>query len=277
MLDRSSEGTELEIVDLRDEPDEVDAHALLQAFYQDPYLPAFPIASERESLATWESYLWGERRLGPAEMHVLVAGTKLRDTARRRIGGGMVFVIYPRSNCALLTYVVVSPSLRGQSLVHRLFAATMHILAKRGVRTVLGEVNDPTKVPAARDAVDPWQRLAIMQRLGGGIVDVPYVQPELAPGLGRCRELLLLAFPPPDGPQDSVASTALKAFLLEFYAELGVQQPGDDPDLLATLAAMVEPRVRLLQPEEFARQQLGRVAAERIFGPGAARRTAGPA
>jgi len=225
---QSSDGSELEIVDLRGEPDEVAGRALLQAFYRELYLPAFPIPSERESLDTWESYLWGERRHGPAKLHVLVAGTALRDAARRRIGGGMVFVIYPRSDCALLTYIVVSPQLRGQGLVHCLFAAALHIVAEQGIHMVLGEVNDPTRVSAEQDAVDPWQRLAIMQRLGGRIVDVPYVQPELGPGQGRCRDLLLLAFPLPDAEQDSLSSAALRDFLREFYAELGVEQPEND-------------------------------------------------
>ncbi|SRR5581483_3313029 len=263
-----------EIIDLRTDPDEAAMGRLLQDFYVDLYLPAFPIPSERESADIWRSYLWGERRRGPGELHVLVAGRDLQHPTRRRLSGGLIFVIYPKSRCALLTYVVVGPEFRGQGLVRRLFAEATRIVSERGVRAVLGEVNDPTKVGKDQDALDPWQRLVIMQRLGGLIVDVPYTQPELAPGQGRCSDLLLMAFPPPGSAQDALPTVVLKRFLFEFYRALGVRDPGRDPDLRRTLQAMQGPQVPLRPPEELARCSLGSAAAEALFGRG---RSAGQA
>lgn len=239
-----------ELLDLRGERDD----PLMERFYQDVYLPAFPIPSEREDPTLWRDYLYGARRDGPFEVHFLIAGSGLRQPAARTICGGFIFVIYPRSGCVLLTYLVVDPRRRGQGLARRLFEAGLAIVerwaAERGqpVRAILGEINDPRRVAAERDVLDPWARLAIFERLGGRVVDVSYVQPELIPGQGRCDDLLLVAFPRPGHSNNALPTAPLRDFLLEFYPALGVQNPAADPDLQRTLRALERPSVALLRP-----------------------------
>ena len=96
--------------------------------------------------------------------------------------------------------------------------------------------------------LDPWARLAIAEQLGARVVDLPYVQPELIPGQGRCDDLLLVAFPRPGDSDTSLSSATLRDFLLEFYPALGVREPTADPDLQRTLRALERPSVALLRP-----------------------------
>jgi GNAT superfamily N-acetyltransferase len=250
MTEQAEPPPEAEVVDLRQARDD----GLMEAFYTQLYLPAFPIPSEREDPDIWRSYLYGERRDGPCEVHFLIVGSHLAEPARRGIGGGLLFAIYPRSACVLLTYLVVDPALRGQGVARRLFEVGFRIVddwaARHGrpIQAVLGELNDPRVVGPERDVIDPWERLLIAERLGARVVDLPYTQPELQPGQGRCDNLLLVAFPLPGRSDCELSSATLSAFLLEFYTALGVADPATDPDLQRTLRALSQPTVALLRP-----------------------------
>jgi hypothetical protein len=101
---------------------------------------------------------------------------------------------------------------------------------------VFSEVNDPTRIE--EDVMDPWSRLEVFDRLGAQVVDIPYVQPELAPGQGTCGDLLLLTYPLPGQPAGAVSARALAEFLEDFYLANEVAQPARDPDFQRMLEAI---------------------------------------
>lgn len=223
----------LEIVDLRDVRDE----SLLHAFYQEVYLPAFPIPSQRENPDIWREYLWtAEKASIGFRFHALIAGRELQSPDRRDIWGGHLFEFHPRSSCGFLTYLAVKPDVRGKGLGRFLLDTAMKILTKDAqtqrteLRAVFGEINDPCKVAMAYDVIDPWERLALVEHLGGHVLDIPYVQPELAQGQDRNRHSLFVVFEDTGRDIQCLPSLLVFDFLKEFYESLGVGQPENDVD-----------------------------------------------
>jgi len=242
----------LEIVDLRRRRDE----ALLEAAYRDLYLPAFPIASERESPDIWRHRLWGGDRT--CELHFLVAGFRLREPGRRRLVGAGLFEHYARSATGLDTYLVVHPDWRGRGPARLLWRRGRQALGRAGrragrpLRALFVEVHDPRRLARARDSMDPWARLRVFERLGGRVLDLPYVQPALAPGQGRVRALLLLAVVGrggvgPPGP-------VVRGFLRDLYRSLGIRRPEADPDFRRMSRALGRGPTALTEIEEGGRR-----------------------
>ena len=198
---------------------------LLAAFYEDVYLGAF--AHQREPIEAWQRALAGGE---PYAWSVIVAGDALRDPARRRIDGGIVFERYPRSGCGLVTYLVVAPHARRGGLGARLLARAREALA--GAPLVLGEVHVP-------DSDEARARIAWFARRGARVLDVRYVQPDL--GYGRDHLLKMIAFfdgaPPPELDVDG---DALARFLREFYETVEGAIDADTEQMLASIG----PRVR---------------------------------
>ncbi len=236
------ERRDLEILDLRAKRDE----QLLQELYTTVYLANFTIPSEQEDPSVWRPRLWSASA-EPLELHVLVAGTALDDPERRQLYGTSFCELYLASACGLLTYLAVVGAYRGQGLARRLVAEGIALLQDRAralgleparqLRAFFSEANDPTKVAA--DVMDPWARLRAFSRLGARIVPIPYVQPELIPGRGACRDLLLLAWPLDERPAERVSAAALRDFLADFYRVSGVAEPAEDADFRA-MAATIE-------------------------------------
>jgi hypothetical protein len=83
--------------------------------------------------------------------------------------------------------------------------------------------------------------------MGARWIDVPYVQPELSEGGGRCRHLLLIAFPE-DPSVRLVSGKLVGAFLREFYLSLNVSDPENDSDFQAMQHGLFE-RMPLLNLE----------------------------
>lgn len=189
----------------------------LDAFYRDVYLPAF--AHQREPIEAWRAAFAGDAYA----FHVVVSAEG------DRIDGGVVFERYPRSDVALITYLVVAAHARRAGLGERLLARARAELA--GARLVVGEVHDPAHAgdPAAARA-----RIAWFARRGGRVLDVRYVQPDL--GFGRDPHLRLIAFT----DEDFVDGATLAAFVREFYE---VVEGGIDAATEAMLAA-IPARVR---------------------------------
>jgi GNAT superfamily N-acetyltransferase len=168
-------------------------------FHRGIYLDEF--AEQAEPVATWHAALAGDK---PYTMTLRLA------LDGDRILGGICIEHYPRSNCGLLTYIVVAPQTRGQGIGKQLQTAAIDELYARGVRYVFGELNDPrvTKLEPTHEA---WDRVQRIQRWGARVVDTRYVQPSL--GEGRDRQLLLIVF----GQTGSIDGRVLRAFLDEFY------------------------------------------------------------
>jgi GNAT superfamily N-acetyltransferase len=234
---------QLEFVDLRDARND----ALLQAFYTDLYVPAFPILTEQEDPTVWAPRLWGPP--GRLELHILVAGHHLAEPARWVLAGGVAFELYRESWCGLITYLVVAPALRQNGLGRVLVTRAIRMLdesaakADGQLRAVFAETNDPALVSAACDSMDPSRRVEALRRLGGRIVSMQYVQPELTPGQGRSRELMLLAFPIDGSPVDAIDAGCVIAFLEDFYRTNGLAEPRQDAEFQAMIRSIGGPNV----------------------------------
>ncbi len=225
----------MDIIDLR----EVHSRDLLEQVYHELYLACFTDPDEQEDLEQYRERLFDAQKPSPQpRTHFLVAGERLSDGATRVISGMMIFELYRESSCGLLTYLAVAPAGRGCGLGRTLLRRAIEILsdecaATGGLRAVFAETHDPHLIEAAADSMSPRERIEVMKRLGAVRVPVRYVQPELRPGDGRSRKLLLITFPiVPDQPRP-VSGRALLDFMHEFYRALGVAKPHEDADYQA--------------------------------------------
>jgi GNAT superfamily N-acetyltransferase len=217
----------IEYVDLRKRHDE----ALLEAVHRDLFLPNFPDPDEQEGPDDWAPRLWGEPEPPQPEQHGFVAGTQVMRSERSLAGFAFV-ERYRESRCALLSYIAVASSRRGQGIGRTLFARALDSARAAGerdgapLRAVFAEIHDPRRVES--DVIAPENRVQIMERLGASRVPVTYVQPALGEGR-RSDRLMLIAFP--EDAKPVVEAAAVWGFLLEYYAALGVAEPSADPDL----------------------------------------------
>ena len=159
----------------------------LARFHAGIYLGAF--AAQQEPLEVWQRALRGEL---PYELTVRLA---LDDGA---VAGGICYELYPSSGCGLMTYMVVAPRARRRGLGERLFREAAAELRARGAKAVLGEVQGP-------------ERIARFATWGAHVLDIPYVQPALAPGLARDASLVLIAV-------GGAERSDVEAFIDELYA-----------------------------------------------------------
>lgn len=225
----------MDIIDLRDNRD----WDLLKQVYGELYLACFTDPDEQEDLEQYRERLFDAQKPSPQpKTHFLVAGERLSDPETRVLAGMLIFELYRESVCGLLTYLAVAPAGRGRGLGRLLMRHAIGILSEEcartgGLRAVFAETHDPALIDPADDAMSPRDRIEVMKRLGAQQVPVRYVQPELRPGDGRSRKLLLIAFAiDPDQPP-RVSGRALLGFMHEFYRALGVANPHEDADYQA--------------------------------------------
>ena len=241
----------MDIIDLRDNHD----GDLLQQVYKDLYLACFTDPDEQEDLEQYRERLFDAQKPSPQpETHFLVAGERLSDPEMRAISGMLIFELYRESSCGLLTYLAVAPADRSRGLGRKLTRRAIEILSKEcaetgGLRAVFAETHDPALIGPAADAMFPRDRIEVMKRLGARLVPVRYVQPELRPGDGRSRKLLLITFPIIPNEPRVVSGPALLGFLNEFYRALGVPTPPEDDDFQATKADVAAAETNNPRPE----------------------------
>ncbi|TMQ03325.1 MAG: GNAT family N-acetyltransferase [Deltaproteobacteria bacterium] len=224
--------TELEIVTIASHDDE----GLLDEFHGGVYWDAF--ADQQEPVEVWKRALWGGAV--PYELTIRIAGRALRDRARREIAGGIAFERYPRSGCGLVTYMVIAPTAQRHGLGRRLQREAAMALFAAGAPAVFGEVNDPRL--AGRGVDEPleamWRRLERNQAWGARVVDARYVQPALAPGLGRDHGLCLIALAGAQPLPSTMPGTTVRDFVAELYAVTEGGEP--DADLVAGIPEHVD-------------------------------------
>jgi GNAT superfamily N-acetyltransferase len=173
----------------------------LAAFHGGIYWKAF--AAQHEPLQVWQAALRGEH---PYRLVVRLA------LAGDAIAGGICYERYPRSDCGLLTYLVVAPEHRRSGLGERLLRDALADLAD--ARAVFGEITDD------------GERLARFVRWGARVVPGCYIQPALGPGLARDRTLVLVAW----APQPELPAPVVRAFVEELYAVTEGGPPDPDCD-----------------------------------------------
>lgn len=225
----------------------------LFAAFVELYLRTFTDPSEREDPAQWPPRLHGDLAAPQPRMHLLVAvdhdpdadpdgdGDPDDDNAATHphVLGGMAFEYYRDSRCGLLTYLVTDPAHRRRGLARRLIRQAIALLHRDAreyaaqLRGVFSETEDPQQVGAQDNVMSPRDRLTVLARLGARRIDIPYVQPALAGGSGRCRHLLLLAFYPDAAQATHIEGDVVRDFLHEFYRALGIGHPQADADFRA--------------------------------------------
>lgn len=226
-------------LDLRTQP----RPDLLTAFIE-LYTDTFTDPSEREDPAQWPQRLYGEQDVPQPYMHLLVAVDT--DSSSTTLLGGMAFEYYRESRCGLLTYLVVDPGQRRRGLARHLIQRAITLLkqdadaAGTTLRGVSSETEDPARATAGGNAMPPQQRLLTLAQLGARWLDIPYLQPALAGGSGRCRHLLLLVFYPGPTQPPRIDGSAVRDFLHEFYRALGIADPDQDAEFLAMTMQLSE-------------------------------------
>lgn len=243
---------------------------LLERFYTELMQPNFPIAEELEPLQAWVDQLEGyqRRNLDDASasrtkrndgfgegkrrctLNVIVAFSA-QDTERKNLLGGIVFEYYYPSNCALITYLVINQSQRGQGMAIYLtikawevMRATSQAHGHEFPAIIFCEVNDPALVDDSEDAFSPLLRIKAFQNAGvRAVANFPYIQPSLDATQESARDMLLAAVVGPMTERDDegkpfIQTEHLISFLSDFYQELQVKNHLQDPDFKAMLAAV---------------------------------------
>lgn len=233
--------------------------ALLARAWHEIYLPAFPIDSERESLEKMNRLL-GASDI-PVRMVVVVAGQHLQDPQTAALHAMSVAYYYPKSAVGLLAYNAVDPARRAQGCGRKMVDARIKALQGlaaadgRELTAVLIEVNDPAKVRPEEDVMDPARRMALFEKWGACVLDIPYVQPPLEVDAVCCDNLKLMAYPVAGVlPAPSV----LKNFIEEVYSLVPPERRDKGYERgFSAMQAALDGKAAALPPEIKAKVEIG--------------------
>lgn len=226
---------------------------LVVRLYEELLAPAFPPA-ETTPLDVLQSNLAATPPLTRVAM--LVSGNLPPGAPSDGTGelvAAVVGDLFPASRVLLISYLVVHPELRDRGLGSALLTQVLPTwYAQHHPLATLAEVEDPQAYPA-QPGQDPVGRLRLYGRLGGRILDIPYLQPEINRGYGRVRDLFLLVSPAHSlglrGPEPALDAIVVEAFLTEYFTSAeGAAEP--DAELASLLAAVRRrPLIPLIIPE----------------------------
>lgn len=187
---------------------------LFTEIYKKILMPAFP-ANELTPLGALDS-MWAGT---PPRLAVHAA----LDCQGQPVGCA-VAQWFPQSTVLLFAYLAVHADCRGNGIGTSLLKQAIHEWMKAyGPILVVAEVEDPGVYPRTPDQ-DPMARLRLYARLGARLLVRKYVQPEINPGAGRARDLLLLADPKCSAGivtngAVGVPATVVLTFLHEYYRD----------------------------------------------------------
>lgn len=205
--------------------------ALLEQAYDEIYLPAFPVAEERDTLDHLKECLMCDDN-SSREYVFVAAGNNLDNPEQATVNALGIGIYYKKAQSGLMAYNAVRKGVRGLGRVmvdERIKAFDQ--VAKRDNTTLRGiflEVNNPGKITAQEDVIDPHKRIDIFKSWGAEIVPIDYTQPPLDPKAPKCDDLLLMNYATPNGRRPSVKDTI--DFLREMYAAYGDVKPENDLD-----------------------------------------------
>jgi GNAT superfamily N-acetyltransferase len=210
----------VEVVVVTDAAELADVHDRILA-------PAFP-PEELDDLEVIRSGV----RAGKTEV------VALRDEGRAvAVAVADVFV---RGRVVLLSYLAVDPAHRSGGQGGRLLdAALARWTAGHDPCVILAEVEDPAHYREPTEHGDPAARVRFYARRGAAVLDVPYFQPALRPGMPRVPHLLLVVLhvAPALRVRDHLLNAVtVLAFLQELFLACERRLP-DDVDGLALLHA----------------------------------------
>lgn len=210
--------------------DTPDLLPLLAEAYDRVFVPAFPVPESRESLDKFTRAMNGG--IPGVSIIINVMGENLADANNRVIKGFSVAYYYEKHSVGLLAYNAIAPEAREKGLGKIMVQSRIQSLknraqdAGRELAGVFVDVNDPTKVRAEDDGMDPVKRLQIFTNWGALKTPVDYIQPPLEAGGNYCDTMLLLNYPV-DGKYAS--RHAIEMFLRSMYRECRQnQRPEED-------------------------------------------------
>ncbi len=210
--------------------DTPDLLPLLAEAYDRVFVPAFPVPESRESLDKFTRAMNGS--IPGVSIIINVMGENLADADKRVIKGFSVAYYYEKHGVGLLAYNAIAPQAREKGLGKIMVQSRIQSLKQRAqdagkpLAGVFVDVNDPTKVRAEDDGMDPVKRLQIFTNWGARKTPVDYVQPPLEAGGNYCDTMLLLNYPV-DGKYAS--RNAIEMFLRSMYRECRQnQRPEED-------------------------------------------------
>ena len=160
----------------------------------------------------------------------------------------------PELDVDLLGYLATRPDRRSRGLGTRLLDHLAERWRQRSVSLALAELHDPRawpETPEERSAA----RVRFYARWGCDVLDVPWVQPSLQPGLDRVTDMLLAVLWRLPGGTDEVASAPVAAWADEYY-QAAEGTPGSgrpDPQRAAlTERLTASPTIAVLPLAEYA-------------------------
>jgi hypothetical protein len=246
---------ELELVDfhtaLKDVHTSDSAERLLRNIHEGLYNKTFPLPDEQEDIEDWLSRL---REPQGDKPHVFISAMgKDLYSNQPEVVGFMVSEYYPRSNSALVNYVIKdeaycrdnpqgnpyykSKPLREHQLNLLDEAAKEH---GKALRAVFSESNDPAKIHWSsddptrfeRDVMSPEYRLKLFEgrvpgKEGWGMkqINLNYIQPPLSDGQEACHDLILASLPNLHGEHATAQDT--HAFLNDFWESFAGHSPSE--------------------------------------------------
>lgn len=173
-------------------------NALAQA-YHEIYTPAFPDDNERESLEKMHRVLNGETP--GVEIIINLAGENLTSEQDRVLKGIGVAYYYHPQNVGLLAYNAVADNAKGEGIGKTLVHSRIECLKRaahdrnKSLSAVFVDCNNPDKVDAKHDSMDPATRIKVFTSWGARAIPFNYVQPPLDDHLEYCDNMTLFNYP----------------------------------------------------------------------------------
>ena len=168
----------------------------LVRFYDECMIPNFPDKDELDPLEVWLEMF--EPEYTHTVLHILVI---LNDNDQ--FAAGVVTEYYPKSNCGLLSYLLVQPDFRGPTLglVSKITRASLLVVDISAQKADIPELtyyfcetNSPLGVLEINDNMPPRKRVRLFDTLSFRLANFGYVQHPLADDQSSANYLLLLVY-----------------------------------------------------------------------------------
>lgn len=236
---------------------------LLQRFYDDCLVPAFPNEDERDSLDDIRDSLQRHYNggYGANSYHVIVACHGDEPV------GGSIFDYFAGANAGVIEYLVVSARTRRTGLGTQLLKRTELMMsadarrAQQQLAWVAAEVDDPLRTPSASAGMDPFARGAVWNRWGFRVLDFPYVQPSLSKQKMAVHTLLMEAKTLSPKLANFIPTDEVLKLLHDYFRwGMRIDEPATDPNFQSMSAYLLDAGTAV--PAIALREYLGAHAAD---------------